>query len=89
MRDIVALFPKENQGEYIMEFNYGLLKQRIKDTYGTYGSFAKALGVPYQRVSRMLNNKAEWNDRLIYLSLELLDGWDDMRGYFFTLKVCK
>ena len=72
-----------------MEFNYGLLKQRIKDTYGTYGRFASALGVPYQRVSRMLNNQAEWNDRLIFRSLELLDGWDEMRGYFFTPKVHK
>ena len=57
-----------------MEFNYGLLKQRIKDTYGTYGRFAEALGVPYQRVSKMLNNKAEWNSPLIYSTLDLLDG---------------
>lgn len=72
-----------------MDFNYGLLKQRIKDTYGTYGRFAEALGVPYQRVSKMLNNKAEWNSPLIYSALDLLDGWDDVRGYFFTLKVHK
>lgn len=72
-----------------MEFNYGLLKQRIKDVYGTYGRFATALGVPYQRVSKLVNNKSEWNDTLMYESLNLLDGWDDIRGYFFTPKVCK
>jgi len=72
-----------------MEFNYGLLKQKIKDVFGTYGRFANALGVPYQRLSRLLNNKAEWTNELIFAAANLLGGLEDIKDYFFTPKVHK
>ena len=70
-----------------MEFNYGLLKQRIKDQYGSSYRFAEILGIPKQKLSRMLNNKSSWSADMIYKAADLLGVWNELKAYFFTLKV--
>ena len=72
-----------------MEFNYGLLKQRIQDLYGTSYRFAESLGIPKQRLSRMLNNQASWSAQMIYKAADLLGVWNNLKEYFFTPKVHK
>ena len=72
-----------------MNFNYGLLRQKIKDEYGTCGRFAEDIGIASQRLSRLLNNQAEWSGTLIYTTAERLGIQDDLKAYFFTPKVHK
>ena len=69
-----------------MEFNYGLLKQRIKDEYKTYGKFAAAMGIPATRMSLMLNNKAKWTTDVAYTAAELLGIEDEISSFFFQKK---
>ena len=70
-----------------MEFNFGLLKQTIKAQYGSNYKFAESLGIPKQRLSRLLNNQSEWNPSLIYETAEKLGVWNDLKLYFFTPQV--
>lgn len=67
-------------------YNYGLLKQKIKDEFGTYSNFAKTLGITNTRLSLMLNGKAIWPPDLIYDSAEYLGIFGQIEDYFFTLK---
>lgn len=54
-------------------FDFGRLKQRIKDVYGSQDNFADALGITLQSVSNKLNNRSRFNNDEMYEWMELLD----------------
>jgi len=70
-----------------MEFNYGLLKQKIKDEYKTAGNFAAAMGITGTRLSLMLNGKAKWTTDMAFQAVQLLGVEDDIVKFFFTPKL--
>ena len=72
-----------------MEFNYGLLKERIKDEYRSYQNFAAAMGINNARISLLLNGKAKWTSDMIYKAAELLGVEDQIVLFFFTPKFRK
>ena len=69
-----------------LQFNYGLLKERIKDEFGTFESFANALGISNIRLSRMLNGRADWPPKMAYHAAELVGLIGNIENYFFTPK---
>lgn len=68
-----------------MKFNHGALRYEIREQYGTFGNFAKALKVNANTMSKLLNGKQRWTDDLIYEASSLLN-IEDVRSYFFTPK---
>lgn len=70
-----------------VKFDYGLLRDKIKDEYGTFGKFAATMGVSTQRISYLLTNKSRWTDELILKAARLLGIEDELNTYFFTVKV--
>ena len=68
-----------------MEFNHGALRYEIKEQFGTYGKFANAMNLNANTVSKLLNGKQPWTDRLIFKAADLLN-IEDLREYFFTPK---
>lgn len=81
-------FTNVNERKGIMQYNFGMLRELIKREYGTLGRFAEAMGVPKQRISMLLTNKATWNSILIYRAVELLGIPTERIGhYFFTTEV--
>lgn len=69
-----------------MEFNYGLLKQRIKDEYKTYGNFARTMGISDSRLSCMLNGKMKMTVDVVYQMVRLLGLEGHIEEFFFTEK---
>lgn len=55
-----------------MEYTYSKLKGKIKEVYGTQGSFAKALGLSENSLSNKLNGKIGLSQEDIELWSELL-----------------
>lgn len=72
-----------------MEFNYGLLRERIKDEYKTLENFATAMDLGKARFSLMMNGKAQWNSQNIYKAAQLLGIEDQIGLFFFTPKFRK
>ncbi|WP_326511378.1 DUF739 family protein [Clostridium intestinale] len=71
-----------------MSFNYNKLRGRIKEKYGTQGSFAEALGVSERTLSLKLNNKIFFSQDEITKGSELLNiGADKIQVYFFEKEV--
>lgn len=70
-------------------FNYGLLKQRIKDEYGTFGKFAVAMGITSGHMSDLLNGKAKWNPQTTYRAAELLGIVGQIETFFYAVSVRK
>lgn len=70
-------------------FNYGLLKQRIKDEYGTYGKFAAAMGITNARMSDLLNGKVKWTPQITYRAAELLGIVGQIETFFYAVNVWK
>ncbi len=68
-----------------MEFNHGALRYEIKEQFGTYGRFAIAMNLNANTVSKLLNGKQPWTDKLIFKAADLLN-IEDYQGYFFTPK---
>ena len=69
-----------------MTFNYALLRGKIKDDYGTFAKFAKAIGITESRMSMLLNNKARWDTEMIVRAARLLNIEESIPTYFFTVK---
>lgn len=69
-----------------MAFDYTALRQKIKKEYRTFGAFAAAMGIPYQRMSNMLTGKSDWRVSEVYDAANLLGIVDEIGKYFFTLK---
>ena len=71
----------------IESFNYGLLRQKIKDEFKTLENFATAMGTNPSQISKMLNGKSEWTSTRIMKAARLLGITGAIGTYFFTLKV--
>lgn len=56
-----------------MGFEYGKLKGRIVEKYGTRGKFAEAAGISEVTVSKKLNEKTQFSQEDIVLWCRLLD----------------
>lgn len=69
-----------------MDFDYTGLRAVIKEKYNTFGAFALAMRVPYQRMSRLLTGKASWHIDEAYEAAVKLGILEDFGTYFFTLK---
>lgn len=73
-----------------MEFNYSKLIGRIKEICGTQSNFAKAINISEKSLSNKLNNQKRWRQDQILLACDVLNiANEDIKTYFFTLKVQK
>lgn len=68
-------------------FNYALLRGKIKDDFGTFENFAKAMQIPRTRTCHLLTNQAKWTDTTIWRAAQLLGIEEEIPLYFFTPKV--
>lgn len=70
--------------------NYGKLKGKIREVYGTQTAFAAAMGRSVCVINQKLNNKAEWTAKDIRKATELLGiTVEEIPTYFFNLKIEK
>lgn len=68
-----------------MSYEYGKLKGRIKEKFGNQEQFAAAMGIGLSTLNLKLNNKAEWSQEEMKLSMVLLEEpISDIPLYFFT-----
>ena len=72
-----------------MEFNYGLLKEKIRDEYGSCKKFAATIGIDNSMLSLKLNNKSLWTGEQIYKAAKLLGIEGQIELFFFTPKFDK
>ena len=71
-----------------MNYNYKLLKTRIRRYYGSQEEFAKVLHLSTNSLNKKLNNKVCFNQREISIMIDTLDIKKlEIKDYFFTLKV--
>lgn len=71
-----------------MAYDYAKLNGRIAEKCGTQAVFAEKMGLSERSVSMKLNNKVAFKQPEIQRALEILDlKSDEIRTYFFTLKV--
>lgn len=69
-------------------FDYGKLRGRIIEKFGSQNAFANAVNTPYQKVSQTLNSKRAMNQREISQWADALDIPVDSYGeYFFKIEV--
>lgn len=69
-------------------YDYGKLRGRIREKFGTQSAFAKVVGLSDVSVSNKLNNNVEWGQEEIERSVRALDiAYTDIHSYFFTHKV--
>lgn len=67
--------------------DYSKLRGRIRETFGSEGAFAVAMGFSRCTVSSRLNDKSEWTDGEMVKACELLGiPIDDIPEYFFCFK---
>lgn len=72
--------------EGCMKFEVEALRAVIKRKFKTFGAFGLAMGISYQRISKLVTNKADWSREEVYRAAELLGVLDDVETYFFTPK---
>jgi hypothetical protein len=66
-------------------FNFGLLREKIKNDFSTQENFADALGIGRTSLNQRLNNVSEFSSKEILKSCELLSiSREDIPVYFFT-----
>lgn len=71
-----------------MNFDYKLLKVRIRRYYGSQEEFSKVLNISTNSLNMKLNNKRCFTQKEIYTMIEMLDIKKlEVIEYFFTLKV--
>lgn len=71
-------------------FDFSKLRGRIKEVYGTQTSFATAMLMNEATLSNKLNNNVEFSPKEIIRACMLLCiNLEDIKPYFFTLKVQK
>lgn len=69
-------------------YDYGALRGKIKEVYGSEGSFAKAMGVTGAAMSFLLNNKHEWGQKKVCKAASLLNiNQTEIGAFFYTIKV--
>ena len=70
-----------------MKFDYTALRGRIKERFGTYRSFAAALGVSDRTLRRWLQCKTDMKIRAISRMVEILEIPDcEVEFYFFSME---
>ena len=69
-------------------YDYSKLKGKIVEVYGTQEAFAEALGINKGSLSNKLSGNADFKQKQIKQSIELL-GIDNRVPYFFTDKVLR
>ena len=68
-----------------MSYDYGKLKGRIKEKFGNQENFALAMGIGLSTLNLKLNNRAEWSQEEMKLSMILLEEpISDIPLYFFA-----
>lgn len=71
-----------------MVFDYGKLRGKIVEKYGSQTAFAKAFGTSENTLSMKMNNKVRFTSDDIVKISQLLEISEDKIGlYFFTKKV--
>lgn len=71
-----------------MSYDYGKLKGKIKERYGTQDNFAKEIGLSAVTLSNRLNNQTKFSQDEIIKCCSALDIEDAaIVSYFFTYKV--
>lgn len=71
-----------------MAFDYSRLRGRIIEKFGNQMSFAEAMDISERTLSLKLSGKRMWKQSEICLAINLLGlSEDDIKEYFFTLKV--
>lgn len=70
-----------------MIYDYSKLMGKIKEKYKTQAAFAKELGMGESTLNLKLNNKTEWSQNEIIMSLSLLGvNSKCVNDYFFSHK---
>lgn len=68
-----------------MNYDYSKLKGRIKEKFGTQEKFAEALGIGISTLSLKMNNKTEWSQDEMRVTLQLLEeDSNQINAYFFA-----
>lgn len=71
-----------------MAFDFGKLRGRIVEKYGSQAAFARAFGVSKNTFSKKMNNKTRFTSGDIVKMAEMLGISDcEVGSYFFTKKV--
>lgn len=74
----------------MLEFDYSKLTGRIREICVTQGNFAKEIKISEKSLSNKLNNKKRWRQDQILLACDVLGiASEDIKAYFFTVKVQK
>lgn len=69
------------------EFDYTLLKEKIRKTYGTILNFADDIGIPMVSLSRKLNNKTQFRSNEVFVIANKLGiSTLDIPQYFYQIK---
>lgn len=68
-----------------MNYNYGKLRGRIREVFGTQSAFAKAMGMSTTSLSTKLNNKIEFGQSEMDKATDLLKiNKEEIAKYFFN-----
>lgn len=71
-----------------MEFDFAILEKRIAKVVGPRKAFAAALGLPVEKLNKILDGQVPFTFSEIIKATELLDiPGDEVIKYFFTPKV--
>lgn len=71
-----------------MEFDYSVLRGKIRELYGSEKAFASAIGMDRATLSMKLNNRREFTQVEICKIMDALHEERAMASrYFFTLKL--
>lgn len=69
------------------EFDYTLLKEKIRKTYGTILNFTDDIGIPMVSFSRKLNNKTQFRSNEVFVIAKKLGiSTLDIPEYFYQIK---
>ena len=75
------------EGGGAMEYDYSVLRGKIRDLYGSEKAFASAIGMASATLSMKLNNRREFTQGEIRKIMDALHEDRAMASrYFFTLK---
>ena len=68
-----------------MSFDYGKLRGRIVEKFGTMQKFADAVNLSNHTVSKYLNNQIPWKQTNINKAVDVLEiPPEEISAYFFT-----
>lgn len=63
---------------------FGMLREKIREQFGTLRIFADAMGMDYSSLSNKLNGKTAWNHYEIEKACKLLGiSIEEVHAYFF------